>query len=299
MEKAILFNIQHFSLHDGPGIRTTVFFKGCNLRCRWCHNPESWKSVPEISFAAEKCIGCGKCAAVCKNGAHLFDAEGRHLFNRVACGSDAACTAVCNACALEVLGYYKTVDEVVREVLRDKRLYEISGGGITFSGGEPLLQTDFVRESAKRLKEQGIHVAVDTAAHVPWESFEACIPFVDLFLVDIKFFNERKHLQYTGISNRRIMENIEKLAKRRPIFIRIPLIADVNDSAEEMRSIADFLAGLGENIRQVELLTYHDLGVAKYAALGREPEKFAAPAKERVQDLALNFFHTRIPVLTA
>ncbi len=299
MNEAIFFNIQHFSLHDGPGIRTTVFLKGCNLRCQWCHNPESWERAPSVTFAAEKCIGCRKCTAVCKNGAHIFDREGRHFLDRSVCAGEGACVAVCNACALEICGYCKPVDEVVKEALRDRQLYARTGGGVTFSGGEPLLQAGFVREAAKRLKEQGVHVAVDTAACVPWERFETCLPFVDLFLVDVKLFDEKKHIEYTGVSNARIFENIKKLARKKPMYIRIPLVGGVNDTAEEMEPIADFLTTLGENVLQIELLTYHALGIAKSALLGMQAKPFKAPAKEKMQALAALFSRTDKPVLIA
>ena len=264
-----VFDVQKFSTIDGPGIRTTVFFKGCNLRCRWCHNPESQQTQPEFLFRKSKCTGCGACLRHC----HL------ELKTCDLCGE---CTVYCPGHAREFAGRTCTADELLAEILADKAFYAASGGGVTFSGGECLLQADFLTELARKCKESGVHVAVDTAGCVPWESIAKLIPFADLFLFDVKAANEELHKNGTGVSNKIILENLRRLSaeSKCEIIVRVPVIGGYNDSEEEMAAIAALLAPL--RIKAVELLPYHAMGNGKYEALGRTAEAFTVPSEAQM-----------------
>lgn len=276
MNKANIFDIQRSSFVDGPGIRTTVFFKGCNLRCKWCHNPESQSFDKQMMFYKDKCTGCGKCREVCPN----------HLQSCDFCGK---CELYCPAEARKICGREYTSDEVLAEVIKDKAFYDNSGGGVTFSGGECMLQLDFLREILEKCKSAGIHTAVDTAGNVPWESFEKILPFTDLFLYDIKAFGAELHRKGTGVSNELILENLKNLSGRADIIVRIPVIGGYNDNDEEIRQIADFLKQI--KIIKAELLPYHAMGEHKYTALGRNTESFNVPNKNfmnRSQQLFLS-----------
>ena len=276
MNKANIFDIQRSSFVDGPGIRTTVFFKGCNLRCKWCHNPESQSFEKQMMFYKDKCTGCGKCREVCPN----------HLQSCDFCGK---CELYCPAEARKICGREYTSDEVLAEVIKDKAFYDNSGGGVTFSGGECMLQLDFLREILEKCKSAGIHTAVDTAGNVPWESFEKILPFTDLFLYDIKAFGAELHRKGTGVSNELILENLKNLSGRADIIVRIPVIGGYNDNDEEIRQIADFLKQI--KIIKAELLPYHAMGEHKYTALGRNTESFNVPNKNfmnRSQQLFLS-----------
>ena len=270
MSKAMIFDIQRNSFVDGPGIRTTVFFKGCNLRCRWCHNPESQSFEKQMMFYKDKCTGCGKCREVCPN----------HLKKCDFCGK---CELYCPAEARKICGREYTSDEVLAEVIKDKAFYENSGGGVTFSGGECMLQLDFLLEILEKCKSAGIHTAVDTAGNVPWKSFEKILPFTDLFLYDIKAFGAELHRKGTGVSNELILENLKNLSGRADIIVRIPVIGGYNDNDEEIRQIVDFLKQI--KIIKAELLPYHAMGEHKYTALGRNPENFRVPDKDRMNVL--------------
>lgn len=261
--KATIFDIQRTSFVDGPGIRTTVFFKGCNLKCAWCHNPESQNSKKEILFYRDKCTGCGRCANLTADDHHF----------------------VCFNAAKEICGKEYTVDEIFDSIIKDKVFFDSSGGGVTFSGGECMLQTDFLCEILKKCKENGIHTAVDTAGHVPFACFERILPYADLFLYDVKLFNREKHEQYVGVGNELILENLKKLfEKKATLWIRIPIIPGVNDSIEEMQKIKDFLLSYGPP-EKVELLPYHAMGENKYEALGKAATAFFAPEQEKLEVL--------------
>lgn len=264
----IIFDIQRNSFVDGPGIRTTVFFKGCNLRCRWCHNPESQAFEKQMMIYKDKCIGCGKCKEVCPN----------HLEKCDFCGK---CELYCPADARKICGKEYTADEVFSEIIKDKAFYENSGGGVTFSGGECMLQIDFLSEILKKCKENGIHTAVDTAGNVPWESFEKILPFTDLFLYDIKAFSSELHKIGTGVTNTLILENLKRLSGKTDIIIRIPIIGGYNDSEAELEQIALFLKGI--KIIKAELLPYHAMGEHKYDALGRKCNKYYVPEKSFIE----------------
>lgn len=272
MKKAILFDLQRSSFVDGPGIRTTVFFKGCNLRCAWCHNPESQSATRQMLFYQNKCTGCGKCREKCSHG--LADCD--------LCGT---CTLYCPHDAREICGREYSVEEVLKEILKDKSFYETSGGGVTFSGGECMLQIDFLEVLLKECKRNGIHTAVDTAGHLSWESFARIFPYTDLFLYDVKCADSEKHKRYTGIDNGLILDNLKKLfSVGAKLWIRIPVIPGINDTREEMTAIRDLLRSMGSP-EKIELLPYHAMGEHKYAALGLTPTAFSAPEKETIEEL--------------
>lgn len=267
----LLFDIVRNSFVDGPGIRTTVFFKGCNLHCAWCHNPESQSRKPQMLFYAEKCNDCGKCRAVCPTPN-----------NCTLCGK---CTFYCPADARKICGKEYTPEEVLEEVVKDKPFYKNSGGGVTFSGGECMLQIDALEALLKLCKEAGIHTAVDTAGDVPFKYFERILPYTDLFLYDIKSMDDATHRKYTGASNKRILDNLRQLLKHGcKLWIRIPVIPGVNDTGKEMEKIRDFLANFPTPER-IELLPYHALGEHKYAALGKEAQTFSVPTEARLEQL--------------
>lgn len=269
---ATIFDIERSSFVDGPGIRTTVFFKGCNLRCAWCHNPESQARAPQMLFYQNKCTGCGTCRQKCPNAQAFCDL----------CGT---CTLYCPAHAREICGREYTLDEVLCEVKKDKRFYESSGGGVTFSGGECMLQVEFLAKLLRLCKQNGIHTAVDTAGHVPYASFEKILPDTDLFLYDVKCFDSDLHKAYTGVGNEQILENLARLLRSgKPIRIRIPIIPGVNDTEEEMQRIKAFLDLHGRPER-VELLAYHAMGEHKYAAMGKELQTFSPPTDARIAEL--------------
>lgn len=266
--KGTVFDVQRFSIHDGPGIRTTVFLKGCTLRCLWCHNPESQKREPELGFFSHKCTMCGACKKVCEKA-----------FERgcVRCGK---CAEVCPTGARELFGKERSGEEVFSVIKRDKEYYLTSGGGVTVSGGEPLLQADFCAEILRLCKEAGIHTAVETAGNVPWENFLKVLPFCDLFLYDVKVMDEDKHRELTGSDNKLILANAEKLrALKKDILFRTPVVPGYND--DQMDKIAAFC---GKNH---ELLAYHEIGKSKYQALGREYTVVTRPpSMEEMKSLA-------------
>ena len=266
--KAMLFDIQRSSYVDGPGIRTTVFFKGCNLDCKWCHNPESKSADRQMLFYSDKCTGCGKCVSVCPNKGKKCELCGK-------------CALFCPRDARKLCGREYGIEEVMRELLRDKCFYENSGGGVTFSGGDCMLQIDFLSEILRECKTEGIHTAVDTAGNVPFSYFERILPFTDLFLYDIKAVSAEKHKEGTGADNARILENAKRLSGKSKILFRVPVIGGFNDEETEMQKIADFLKDI--YYEKVELLPYHALGEHKYRALGVNVEVFSAPSPERMK----------------
>ena len=272
MRTATIFDIARASFVDGPGIRTTVFFKGCNLHCAWCHNPESQAPDTQILFYQNKCIGCGKCKEKCAHNLNTCDF----------CGQ---CAIYCPQDAREICGKSYTVDEVLQAVCKDISFYQTSGGGVTFSGGECMLQIDFLEEVLAACKQAGIHTAVDTAGHIPYEYFQRILPYVDLFLYDIKCFDSEKHKIYTGVSNQLILSNLKNLLRDgAKVWVRIPVVAGANDTEEEMMAIQEFLHNCGAPER-VELIPYHAMGEHKYAALGRVATPFAPPSQEYLEKL--------------
>lgn len=286
-----IFDIQPFSVYDGPGIRTTVFLKGCNLRCRWCHNPESWESNPQLLFYEEKCIGCGKCFAVCPNGAHVMT-DGVHEIRRDLCTRCGLCADSCYAGALKMSGRTVTAEELFSRIEAENIYYQGSGGGVTFSGGEPLLQTEFLKEMLQRCRAAGIHTAVDTAGCVPYRLFEEILPYTDLFLYDIKAAGSELHRELTGLGNERVFENLKKLTDAgKSVIIRIPCIQGGN--FHEIAEIAERLRDIP--VEKVELLAYHQMGVSKQKALSQEVISFSAPSREEMLAAKAIFTEKEIP----
>ncbi len=265
MVTGCVFNIQKYSLHDGPGIRTTVFLKGCPLDCWWCHNPESRRLGREIMSWPSRCMGCGSCADVCPTGA-ITMVEGVAIIDREKCNLCGKCAEVCGAGAKEVVGEELTVAQVMAEVMKDSVFYEQSGGGVTFSGGEPLMQPEFLEQLLLKCKEEELHTALDTCGFAPWSVFERIIPLTDLFLYDVKMMDDEKHRQYTGASNRLILDNLRKLAATEgEIWARIPIIPGINDDHQNLVQTGEFLAEIG--LRDVNILPYHSMGEDKYRRL--------------------------------
>lgn len=263
----LVSDIKRMSVHDGPGIRTTMFLMGCPLRCLWCHNPENLEMKKVLSFTPKLCVGCGACLNACGNGAHIM-AAGTHKVDFSRCVSCGDCVRECYTGALRLFGTVMEASYAAEKLLEDRKFYETSGGGVTFSGGEPLLQASFIREVMERLKREGIHTAVDTCADVPWESFTQVIPFTDLFLCDVKHIDSGRHMEMTGRGNERILENIRRLAEiGAAVEIRTPVIPGFNDDLSVLSRIGGFLSGLG-NITAWRILPYHSMGKAKYESIG-------------------------------
>ncbi len=282
-----VFNIQRFSIHDGPGIRTTVFLKGCTLACVWCHNPESISPERELAFFPNKCIRCGHCFKACGTGALRLEGEVRR-YDRALCCVCGKCAEVCYAEAIVVEGRDVSPEEVVAEVLKDKAFYDNSGGGLTLSGGEPLLQADFCAEVLARCKASGIHTALDTAACVPWAAFEKTLPHTDLVLLDLKLMAPERHRAATGAGNELILANASRLAQAGPpIIVRVPIIPGYTDDEANVAAIAEFAREL-PNLECVELLPYHRFAEGKYQRLGRDYQLRGAeaPPAERLGALA-------------
>ena len=264
----LLMDVKRFAVHDGPGVRTTLFLKGCPLRCLWCHNPEGISPRPETAYYAHKCMYCGECARVCPSGAQRMDAGGRHVFEREMCVACGACEGACLGEAMKLFGRTVTVGEAESIALEDRAFYAHSGGGVTVSGGEPLLQADFVRALFARLKGQGVHTAADTCGNVPWTAFESVLPFTDLFLFDVKHIDSDAHRALTGAGNERILDNLRRLSDANArIEIRMPLVPGANDGMDTLERIGALLGGL--NVETMRVLPYHALARSKYAALGK------------------------------
>lgn len=263
----IIFDIEKFAVHDGPGIRTVVFIKGCPLHCLWCHNPESQAFEPEMLFDLGKCTMCGKCVSACPRHCHSI-ADGKHSFSRTACVHCGICAESCLAEALNVVGWRMNVDEVIAEVLKDRVFYQNSGGGLTLSGGEPLAHFDFTAALLKAAKKAGVHTAVETCGFASWKSMQELLPLVDLWLWDVKTIPE-KHEELTGVPAEPILANLKQLDQSgASIVLRCPLVPGVNDSDAELRHIAK-LANAHPHVQRIDLEPYHPMGEGKERKLGR------------------------------
>lgn len=267
----IISDIQRFSLHDGPGIRTTVFLKGCPLNCKWCHNPETRSNKPQISFSIDKCMNCFKCVEVCPTGAHYVE-ENLHKLNFSKCDLAGNCVTVCPNSALRIIGNDDSVDSVMNIVLKDKEYYNNSGGGLTISGGEPMNQFTFTRNLLHTAKLNGLHTVLETCGYAPLNRYFEIEHLVDLFLFDYKETDTEKHKDFTGVDNRTILDNLRALhSNGSNIILRCPIIPGVNDTDSHFKGIANLVKEL-PNLEGVELMAYHDIGRDKAAEIGLENE---------------------------
>ncbi len=266
-QTGIIFNIQRYSIHDGPGIRSTVFLKGCPLKCKWCSNPESINPYPEIFLRVERCNQCEKCLEVCTPQAITF-IENSIRINRDKCDLCMKCENICSFGVINHIGYKITVNDVVTEVMRDELFYNNSGGGVTISGGEPLYQIGFTLNLLKEFKKRSLHTTIDTTGYAKWEEIDKIFDYVDLILFDIKHLNQEIHQKGTGVKNDLILNNLVKiLEKGLRIWIRVPVIPGFNDSSHYMNELGEFLSG--KPIEKVSLLQYHEWGKHKYKYLDR------------------------------
>jgi pyruvate formate lyase activating enzyme len=265
----LIFDIQRFSVHDGPGIRTTVFFKGCPLRCRWCHNPEGLLPERELMLYEARCRRCGACVRACRVGAAILS-EGQIRTQAHRCLVCGACVEACPSGVRQLVGWEACVDEVVDEIVRDRVFYEESGGGATFSGGEPLAQEGFLTALLERCKGHGIQTALDTCGHAPWAVLDRIRGMVDLFLYDLKLLDNERHRDFTGQSNELILSNLKRLSGLgHEIILRLPLVPNVNDDGENIRAIGRFAASL-PLLGGLDVLRYHHAGVEKYGRLHKD-----------------------------
>jgi pyruvate formate lyase activating enzyme len=282
--KGSIVDIKHFSVHDGPGIRTTVFLKGCPLCCVWCHNPESISEAPELCYYEKNCLNCGQCIATCPRNAHRM-AFDRHIFIREDCISCGLCVNACLGNALALYGKKMNVSDVFEIVMEDESFYRETGGGITLSGGEPLLQVSFCAELLGLAKQKGLHTAIDTCGAIAWENFQRVLPVTDLFLYDIKHMDSALHMKWTGSGNELIRENLIFLSQTgASIEIRIPLIPGYNDDSHNIAATGEFLSGI-IGVKKVVIIPYHNLSHSKYQALGLSDTlpKAASPSDEILQ----------------
>lgn len=263
----VIYNIQRYSIHDGPGIRTTVFLKGCPLNCWWCHNPESQNINEDIMFIKNRCTLCGQCIRICPgNALELFDGE--IMLDPSKCTACKKCADACPSRARETAGKRVDTEYVMKEIKKDLIFYDEAGGGVTFSGGEPLMQPKFLRELLMKCRDEGIHTAIDTSGFSQWEVIEGLLDFTDLFLYDIKLMDNEKHKKYTGVSNALILDNLKRLSSLgKEIYARLPVIPGINDDEGNIRAAGEFLSRHG--IIRVNILPYHSIGRDKYIRLGR------------------------------
>lgn len=289
MEGTIV-NIQKYSIHDGPGIRTTVFLKGCPLSCWWCHNPESQSTKNEIMFFEQKCTGCGICVKRCPEEA-ITMREMKPTIDETKCILCGNCTDFCYNEAREYVGQKIGAIELFKEIQKDEIFYEESGGGVTFSGGEPLLQVDFLSEVLDICNKKNIHTTLDTSGYTKWENIEKIVNKVDLFLYDLKLIDDEKHKKYIGVSNKLILENLKKLSSLgKRIFVRMPIIAGINDDNDHIDESIKFIKTLN-NIEQVNLIPYHSMGMDKYKRLNMDYKLsgMEKPADEKMEELKEKF----------
>ncbi|MGO1527231.1 MAG: trans-4-hydroxy-L-proline dehydratase activase [Senegalia sp. (in: firmicutes)] len=279
MNNAVVMNIQKYSIHDGPGIRTTVFLKGCPLDCWWCHNPESQNFNFELMFFKDKCSGCGLCAKKCKQEA-ISIKDSLAITDNSKCILCGKCSEVCINQARKLVGKEFSSKELMKEIKKDEIFYEESDGGVTFSGGEPLLQIEFLEEILKLCKEHGIHTTVDTSGYSDFSNFERIIEYTDLFLYDIKHLDDNMHKKYMGVSNKLIKENLKKLSdKNANIFVRVPIIRGINDDDKNIGETIEFLKDI--NISKLNLLPYHKMGMEKYSRISK---KYKLTGEEKPSD---------------
>ena len=282
-ETGSVFLIQHYSIYDGPGLRTTIFLKGCPLKCRWCQNPESWNPYPELMVHKEKCTLCGKCVEACPVGALNIESTTGIRVDRSKCTLCFQCVDVCPTGTLSKVGTYMTVEQIMADIGGDEVFYSRSGGGVTISGGEPLFQPSFTHKLLKACKERGYHTALDTSGHAPWPVLKRALEYVDIVLYDIKHMDPELHRKATGKSNDLILRNLHKIPKAIKVWLRIPLIPGYNDSDANLRKIAELGTEVGAE--KISILPFNRAGEGKYQSLGRQyPMDEEPPSRERIRE---------------
>jgi pyruvate formate lyase activating enzyme len=269
-DKGFIYDLQRFAIHDGPGIRTLVYMKGCPLKCLWCSSPQTQKSKPEIMRNEINCQMCGRCVDICPDHLITISDEGEIFYDRKLCKVCGKCVEACPNQALKLIGYHVTTEELYKEVNKDSPFYRRSDGGVTVGGGEPTMQIDFVADFLKRCKQTYIHTAIETCGYVKWEKMENLLNYVDLVYIDIKHMDPAVHKELTGVSNELILENAKKISEIKPMIIRIPTIPGLNDSEKNITATARFAAGLGDNLKRIDLLPYHKFGTQTYSRIGME-----------------------------
>jgi len=283
----VIFDVKRFAVHDGPGIRTTVFLKGCPLRCQWCHNPESWYPTPEMSVRRNLCLRCGRCVEACPHDAITLNDDGPAI-DAERCQACGACVSACPSGAREILGRPVSVDEVIARVERDVPFYDQSGGGVTFSGGEPMAQVEFLGALLARCKAHDLHTAVDTSCHASWEAFKSILPNVDLFLCDVKHADAKIHEQITGVTNELLIENLKQINKSsKRIFLRFPVIPGVNDDLDNVDALGRLASSLGA-VARIDILPYNETMQGKLTRLTGSYElvESTRPSDEHVRMIA-------------
>jgi pyruvate formate lyase activating enzyme len=297
MTTGMIFDIKRYAINDGPGIRTAVFFKGCPLACWWCHNPEGQSAQVQLMYRDNRCKSSMACLAVCPQEAITWD-DGP-ITDRERCDDCGKCAEVCFGGAREVVGRKVSVNQIMDEIERDIPFYDQSGGGVTFTGGEPLYQIEFLRDALRVCREKQIRTAVDTSGHTAWANLELVLPLTDLFLYDLKLMDANQHSKYTGVSNKLILNNLTRLSKAGAhIIVRIPFIPGINDGPDNLKMCAAYLAEL-PTLEGVAFMPYHDIGAAKYQALGMQYTlgEIQAPSDEKIaqaEDLLRSY---RLPVI--
>lgn len=298
MERAIITNIQKYSVHDGPGIRTTVFFKGCPLSCRWCHNPETQSFNQQFMYDLDKCSNCGECIRRCTEEA-VYTKDKKVFTDMKKCTFCETCMDFCITGAREIVGREYSVQEILKEIEKDRRFYEESGGGVTLSGGEAMMNIDFIEELINLCNERGISVVVDTCGYAPYENFHKIKDKVQVFLYDVKLMEDKKHREYTGQGNFLILDNLRKLSQQGAnINLRLPLIEGINTDEENIKAVIKMAKE--NNIKKINLLPYHDIGKDKYRKLNRlyEEEAMSTPSEETLNwikdELEKNNFQVKI-----